>query len=62
MPLKTRPFDPTDYLETEEDMAVYLADARLDGPEAVADAMEVIARARARVAASASAPRSRSAR
>lgn len=48
MPLKTKPFDPADYLNDEEDMALYLEDARAFGPEAVADAMKVIARARAR--------------
>ena len=49
MPLKTKPFDPADYLQDEEDMALYLEDARAFGPEAVADAIEVIARARARM-------------
>jgi DNA-binding phage protein len=48
MPLKTKPFDPTDYLETEADRAAYLADAQQDGPEAVADAEVVVARARTR--------------
>ena len=44
-----KPFDPADYLDSEEGFEAYLADARLDGPEAVADAIEVIARARARL-------------
>ena len=48
--LKTRPFDPADYFDSEEGVAAYLADARLDGAEAVADAHEVVARARARMA------------
>jgi len=48
MPLKTRPFDPADYLYDEEDLALYLEDARAFGPEAVADAVKVVARARLR--------------
>lgn len=52
--MKTLPFDPADYLDSEEEIAAYLADARLDGEEAVADALEVVARARARMGASAS--------
>ncbi len=62
MPLKTKPFDPANYLYDEEDMALYLEDARAFGPEAVADAETVIARARARIAGVTDAPRSRSAR
>lgn len=62
MPLKTKPFDPADYLYDEEDMAHYMEDARAFGPEAVADAETVIARARARLAQAPNAPRSRSAR
>jgi hypothetical protein len=50
MPLKTLPFDPADYLYDEEDLALYLEDARAFGADAVADAMQVIARARARIA------------
>ena len=49
--METRPFDPADYLDTEEGIAAYLEDARSDGPEAMADAAEVVARARARRAA-----------
>lgn len=52
--LKTMPFDPAAYLDSEEGIAAYLADAQLDGAEAVADALEVVARARARMDASAS--------
>ena len=48
--LETLPFDPADYLDSEEGFEAYLADARLDGPGAVADAIEVVARARARMA------------
>lgn len=51
--METRPFDPADYLDTEEAVASYLADARTDGAEALADALEVVARARARMAAAA---------
>lgn len=47
--LKTLPFDPADYLDSEESVAAYLADARTDGPEALSDAIEVVARARARM-------------
>lgn len=47
--METLPFDPADYLDSEEGFAAYLADAYLDGPEAVADAVKVIARARARM-------------
>lgn len=54
--MKTLPFDPADYLDTEEGIAAYLADARAFGPEAVADAVEVVARARARMAGDAGAP------
>jgi len=50
MPLKTTPFDPADYLHDEEDMALYLEDARACGPDAVADAEVVVDRARARLA------------
>lgn len=51
--LETLPFDPADYLDSEEGFDAYLEDARLDGPEALADAVEVVARARARMAATA---------
>ena len=49
--LETLPFDPADYLDSEEGFAAYLADARADGPEALSDAVVVVARARARLAA-----------
>jgi hypothetical protein len=49
MMLETQPFDPADYLDSEEGFAAYLADARLDGAEALSDAVEVVARARARM-------------
>lgn len=44
--MELKPFDPADYLDTEEGIEAYLADARLDGAEALADAVEVVARAR----------------
>lgn len=47
--METLPFDPADYLDSEEGFAAYLADARTFGPEAVADAVTVVARARARM-------------
>ena len=50
--MELKPFDPADYLDTEEGIEAYLADARLDGPAAVARAAEVVARARARMAGS----------
>jgi DNA-binding phage protein len=50
--LELKPFDPADYLDSEEGIEAYLADARLDGPAAMARAMEVVARARARMAGS----------
>lgn len=61
MPLKTKPFDPADYLFDEDDFALFLADARAFGPDAVADAEAVIARARARLASDPSHKRSASA-
>lgn len=45
--METRPFDPAEYLDSEEAIAAYLADAREDGPEAFSRAVEVVARARA---------------
>jgi hypothetical protein len=50
--LKTEPSDPADDLDSEEGFAACAADAQDFGPEAVADAVEVVARARARMAAS----------
>jgi DNA-binding phage protein len=47
--METLPFDPADYLDTEEAIAAYLADARLDGAVALSRAVEVVARARARI-------------
>ena len=47
MPHKTHPFDPADYLDTEEAVAVYMTEA-LDttDPAFIADALGVVARAR----------------
>jgi len=45
--LETRPFDPADYLDSEEAIAAYLADARAGDAEELARAIEVAARARA---------------
>lgn len=47
--LETLPFDPADYLDSDEGIAAYLADARADSPEALSDAVEVVARARAKM-------------
>jgi probable addiction module antidote protein len=44
---KTRPFDPAEYLDSSEGIAVYMTDAFESGdPAFVADALGVIARAR----------------
>ena len=50
--METRPFDPAEYLDSEEAIAAYLADARAGGAEDLADAVEVVARARALMEAS----------
>jgi len=50
--VETRPFDPAEYLDSEEAIAAYLADARAGGAEDLADAVEVVARARALMEAS----------
>lgn len=44
-----KPFDPADYLDSEEGIEAYLADARLFGADALAQAEVVVARARARM-------------
>jgi hypothetical protein len=44
--VETRPFDPAEYLDSEEAISAYLADARQDGAEALSRAAEVVARAR----------------
>ncbi len=45
--IKTRPWDPTEHLETEEDLALYLEAALEDGaPAVVAAALGDIARAK----------------
>ena len=47
--METLPFDPADYLDSEEGFAAYLADARQDGPAALSRAVAVVARSRARM-------------
>ncbi len=47
--METLPFDPAEFLDTEDAIAAYLADARLDGAVALARAVEVVTRARARM-------------
>ena len=45
--VKTKPFDPAEYLDTPDAVAAYLTDALETGdPAFVADALGVIARAR----------------
>ena len=46
--METRPFDPAEYLDTEEAIVAYLAEARADE---VPHATEVAARARAMIKA-----------
>jgi probable addiction module antidote protein len=46
-PVKTRPFDPAEYLNSSEATATYLSEALKTGdPAFVADALGVVARAR----------------
>lgn len=44
--METRPFDPDEYLDREEAIEAYLADARGHGDQDLADAAEVVVRAR----------------
>jgi len=45
--LKTKPFDPAEYLDSDEAIAIYMTDALETGdPSFVADALGVVARAR----------------
>mgnify|MGYP001160635262 FL=1 len=44
--MKTRPFDPAEYLDCEEAIEAYLADAEADSEAALADAKIVVSRAR----------------
>jgi len=47
MPLATRPFDPADYLDSEEAVIAYLNEAFATGDAAfVADALGIVSRAR----------------
>ena len=47
--MELSPFDPADYLDSEEGVEAYLSDARTDGPGAYSRALEVVDRARARM-------------
>ena len=49
--MELKPFDPADYLDSEEGTEAYLADARLFGADALAHAETVVARARTRMGA-----------
>ncbi|MDO8297447.1 MAG: hypothetical protein Q7T19_13530 [Caulobacter sp.] len=60
--MELKPFDPADYLDSEEGIEAYLADAGLDGAASLSRAVEVVARARARMAAGPKAARSHPAR
>lgn len=44
--METRPFDPAAYLDGEDAIAAYLADARADGEAALAEARMVVERSR----------------
>jgi len=45
--MKTRPFDPAEYLDSDEAMAAYMTEASETGdPSFVADALGVVARVR----------------
>lgn len=58
--METLPFDPAEFLDTEDAIAAYLADARADGAGALSRAVEVVARARARMTKARIGVRSRS--
>ena len=46
-PIKTRPFDPANYLDSDEAIAAYIEDALEEGDAAsIADALGVVARAK----------------
>jgi probable addiction module antidote protein len=46
MPLKTRPFDPAEYLKTDEDIHFFLKDAATGSPEEFIHALNTVARAK----------------
>ncbi len=47
MPVETRPFDPATYLDNDDARVAYLAEAlETSDPDLIADALQVIARAR----------------
>ena len=51
MPIETFPFDPVDYLDSEEGIEEYLLAATEEGdPDGIADAQAVAARAREKLA------------
>jgi len=54
--LETKPFDPSEYLDSEEAIAAYLADAREGDAEEAAHVAEVVGRARAMIKARQSGP------
>ncbi len=47
--MESRLFDPAEYLDSEEAISAYLADARAHGRGELADAQAVVARARAMI-------------
>ena len=47
--MEVTPFDAADYLEGEDGIEAYLADARSDGAQAYARALKVVSRARSRL-------------
>lgn len=57
--MELKPFDPADYLDSEEGIEAYLADASQDGPQSLSRAVEVVARARTRMAGGRNTARSR---
>jgi len=55
--LETRPFDPAEYLDSEEAIAAYLADSDAGDAEEIAHAAKVADRARALMAARTNVPK-----
>jgi probable addiction module antidote protein len=46
MPIKTRPFDPAEHLQTDEDIKFFLQDAGEGTPEEFIHALNTVARAK----------------
>jgi probable addiction module antidote protein len=46
MPIKTRPFDPAEHLQTDEDIKFFLQDAAEGTPEEFIHALNTVARAK----------------